>query len=176
MHTDRLARLMGRPVEVEALPFTARYPRRMLWWEVGKSGAGVAFCGGFIVAVNPAQAVAWILGAVGLMFGLYLVQQARRFPVRLRVHDQGITPGEDGADTLRWEAVRRFRLKFYPHGRRAESGTLVLIMADGGTRKLKVDSSLDAFPSVLAHAAEAAREHEVTLDETTEANLAQLGL
>lgn len=176
MHTERLARLINRPVEVEDLPFTARYPRRMLWWEVGKAGAGVATCGGFILAVNPAAVVAWVLGAVGLMFGLYLVQQARRFPLELKVHDQGITRSDNGSDTLRWDAVRRFRLKFYPHGRQMEAGTLVLHLSDGGERRLKVDSSLDAFPSLLAHAAEAVREHGVELDGTTEANLAQLGL
>ena len=54
-------------------------------------------------------------------------------------------------------------------------GTLVLVLHDG-TGKLKVDSTLDHFPTLLSRAARAARERNLELRPTTEANLDQLGL
>jgi hypothetical protein len=76
---------------------------------------------------------------------------------------------------LRWGELENFRLNYYPNGRKASTGTLVVILQAGDGR-VKVDSGLDHFPTLLCRAAQAARERELDLHPTTEANLNQLGL
>lgn len=176
METHQLAKLIGRPVEVAPLPVTGRYPQDVVTWEIVKGAAGIAVCLGIVVFLQPVTWIAWPLVIIAAMFVAYLVQQAGRMPLRFMMDDAGVTRVAGGRrEPFRWNELKELRLNYYPHGRKAAMGMLVLVLRNG-QRKLKVDSSLDHFPTLLSHAAQAARERELELHPTTRANLSQLGL
>lgn len=176
METHNLSKLIGRSAELAPIPLTGRYPQRLLNREVVKSGLGLALTLGVVVLLNPSAWVSVPLLVVAALFALYLIQQAARYPLRFTVDDAGVTRVR-GAErkAFRWSELKQFRLNYYPNGRKASMGTLVLVLHDGAG-KLKVDSTLDHFPTLLSRAAQAARERNLELRPTTEANLDQLGL
>jgi hypothetical protein len=176
VRTDQLAKLLGRPVELASVPFSGRYPQGVLTWEIAKGCAGLAICLGIVVLLQPTPWIAWPLLVVAALFGAYLTQQARRVPLRFAVDDVGVTRIRGGQRThWRWNELDEVRLNYYPNGRKASMGMLVLVLRNGKGR-LKVDSSLDHFPALLSRAAQAARERNLALHPTTQANLDQLGL
>lgn len=176
VRTDQLSRLIGRPAEVAPIPVTGRYPQEMLTWEIVKGAIGAAVCAGIVVALTPSPWIGVPLLVIAGLFGAYLLQQVRRLPLRFAVDDTGVTQVNGGRrQPFRWNELRDFRLNYYPNGRKASMGMLVLVLRNG-QGKLKVDSSLDHFPTLLSRAAQAARERDLELHPTTQANLAQLDL
>lgn len=176
MQLGLMAKLIGRPAELKALPVTLRYPPAVLRWELGKASVGALVCFGIILGLQPAIWVAVPVAAVGTLFALYGVQQWRRSGVHYEVDQQAATlvRGTERR-TIPWGQLDGFRLHFYAFGRKAQEGTLEVRLS-AGERKLKVDSATDHFPTLLVQAAGIARERDLKLDPTTQANLDQLGL
>lgn len=175
MYTDKLSTILGEPVLIEPLPLTLRYAPARLRNEALKAAVGAALCLAVLLALRPAAVIAWPVGMVGVLFPAYLVQQVRRRALIVELDAAGLSRKAGGATRrLEWSALDRFKLQFYPHRRRSLQGTLVLTL--GGGFRVKVDSGLAHFPTLLLHAAAAARERALTVDSTTSANLAQLGL
>ncbi len=189
MRTDNLTKLIGQPVEVASLPVTGSYPRDMLTREVVKGGAGIVICLGIVLLLNPSTWLAVPLTGIAGLFGLYVWQQARRYSLRLEMGEAGVirVRGENRT-AFHWSDLRDFRLNYYAHGRKSSQGTLVIVLKCGSNAssskpvktvkpvKLKVDSSLDHFPTLLLHAAGAARKSGLELHPTTAANLEQFDL
>jgi len=176
MQLGLMAKLIGRPVEVKALPVTLRYSPNALRWEAGKSALGAAICAVIIAGLQPSIWVAVPVGVVGALFALYGAQQLRRGGVTYQVDEKAATRIQGARRiTIPWERLESFRLHFYAFGRKAREGTLEVRLAAGG-QKIKVDSSADHFATLLYHAARICRERDLTLDPTTIANLDQLGL
>ena len=179
MDTTELGKLIGRDVEIAPLPVEAAYPRPMLHWEVAKAALGVVCCLAILIGLQPSPWVAWPIGGVALMFGYYLRQQAGRYAFRIRVDETGASVMRGGRRLeFPWERLKDFRLEFYPNGRKAQSGSLVVKLFRD-TERLRVDSTLDHFPTFLIRAASAARaaqEGGLTLHPTTVVNLDKLGL
>ncbi len=176
MRTDQLAKLLGRSIELAPLPVTGRYPQDVLKWEIGKGTAGIVLCVGLVIALRPTPWIGVPLLAIAGLFGAYLTQQLLRLPLRFALDDSGVTQVKGSQRTaFRWTELQDFRLNYYPNGRKATMGMLVLVLHNGSAR-LKVDSTLDHFPTLLSRAAQAARERELELHPTTVANLAQLEL
>jgi hypothetical protein len=176
MQLGLMAKLIGRPVEVKALPVTLRYAPQNLRWEVGKSAVGAAVCFGIVFGLGPSIWVAAPIGVVGALFALYGLQQLRRGGVTYEVDETSVTRVQGARRvSIPWERLESFRFHFYAFGRKAQEGTLEVRLA-GGSQKIKVDSSADHFPTLLVHAALVSRHRNLTLDPTTIANLDQLGL
>lgn len=189
VRTDNLSKLTGQPAEVASLPVTGSYPRNVLTREVVKGGVGIAICLGIVLLLNPSTWLAVPLTGIAGLFGLYVWQQARRFSLRLEMDETGVirVRGENRT-AFHWSDLRDFRLNFYAHGRKSSQGTLVIVLKCGSNAspgkpgktvkpaKLKVDSSLDHFPTLLLNAAGAARKSSLELHPTTLANLDQFEL
>jgi hypothetical protein len=176
MQLGLMAKLIGRPVEVKALPVTLRYAPDVLRWEAIKSAIGALICGGIVVGLDPSVWMAVPVGIVGAMFAFYGVQQLRRGGVTVEVDEDAATRIHGvRRTTIPWEKLETFRLHFYAFGRKAQEGTLEVRLGAGGD-KIKVDSTIDHFPTLLVHASRVARAQNLRLDPTTVANLDQLGL
>ena len=184
-YIEKLSTVLGRAAEIAPLPVTLRYPSAGLRREGIKGCLGAAACFGTLTGFAPAPLIAWPLGLIGALFVLYVGQQWRRRAVRLALDERGLTPAPSGRPgeatggtqrrSIAWRELERFRLNFYPHGRRSAHGTLVLHLRAGRTR-LKLDSTLQDFPTLLFHAAAAARDRGLEPDASSQANLEQLGL
>ncbi|MEE8436475.1 MAG: hypothetical protein V3S64_16940 [bacterium] len=179
MNNDQLGKLIGRDVEIVPLPVEAAYPRNILHWEVAKAALGITSCLAIIIGLQPSPWLAWPIGGVALVFGYYLWQQAGRYALRIRVDETGASVMRGGRRLeFPWERLKDFRLEFYPNGRKAQSGSLVVKLYRD-TERLRVDSTLDHFPTLLTYAARAARtaqEKGLALHPTTVDNLKKLGL
>ena len=184
MRIDQLTKLTGRPVEDAPLPLTAAYPRAGVHVEVGKAVAGIVCCVAFVAGVQPSPWLGVPVLGMALAFGAYLWQQTGRYSFRLRVDENGVARTQRGRSfTLPWASLSDFRLNYYPNGRKARTGTLVVVLwgggrtgAGGGRHRIKADSALDHFPALLSRAARAAHERELVLHPTTVANLEKLEL
>jgi hypothetical protein len=172
---DKLTTILGRDAVIEPLPLTLRYAPGTLRAEAIKAALGAALCVAALLVLSPAPLIAWPIAAVGLLFVAYLAQQWRRSRLRLELDSAGLTRTAGVASKrLDWNTLRAFKLQFYPNRRRSLQGMLVMTLR-GGFR-VKLDSALEHFPTLLRHAAAAARERSLTLDPTTAANLSELGL
>lgn len=176
MNLGLISRLTGRPAELKALPVTLGYPRGFLGREAAKGAAGALLLAALLLALKPSPYVAWPLGVVAALFALYGAQQWRRRGLRWMVTEHGAALVSGGRRVdIAWNELERLRLHFHGFGRNAAEGTLTLRLS-AGRRRIPADSSLEHFPTLLAQAAQVARERGLELDPTTEANLEQLGL
>jgi len=177
VNIEQLAKLIDRPgITVDPLPVTGRYPESKVTREIVKGALGLALSLGLVVGLGPGPWIAVPVLGVAVLFGLYLWQQVRRFSLRIQVDDTGVTLVKgDRREAFRWGDLKDFRLNYYANGRKATTGTLVVVLkAPPGRAKL--DSTLDHFPSLLQRAAQAAQAQALNLHPTTQANLEQLGL
>ena len=176
MLTENLTRLLGRPTEVLPVPLQPAYPRAVVIKEGIKAFLGTVAIFAIVIFLKPTPYIGWPLTAVGLLFFSYLYQQLSRYFLRLHVDDTGLIQELAGMrKAIRWTGLTDLRLNFYPQTKGANQGTLVLILKEG-KRRIKVDSTLDHFPTVLSKASAAAREREIFLHPTTAENLGHLGL
>ncbi len=167
---------MGRPAELAPVPLALAYPERSLMIEAAKGLTGTLGCLAVVFFLAPTPYLGWPIGLVGLLFLMYFLQQASRFYLRLRVDDIGILYDLGYRNkAIRWSELEDLKLHFYPQSKGARQGMLVLILKDG-KRRIKLDSSVDHFPTLLARAVEAAREKNLELHPTTVENLQYLGL
>jgi hypothetical protein len=174
---ENLTRLLGRPVEVVPMPVIMAYPGGVLLREGIKGMGGAAVCFVILVFLNPTPWLGWPIGVVGLLFFAYFGQQVSRHFMRLRVDESGLTLELLGGfrKIIRWSELSQLRLHFYPQAKGSGKGMLVLTLWCGKVR-VKLDSSLDHFPTLLARAAQAARQRELELHPTTAENFSQLDL
>ena len=176
MNIEKLSRLQGRPAQVVALPVAARYEKSAIVQELVKSGVGAAFCLMILLTLNPSPYLGWPFAGIGLLFLAYFFNQARMIRLRLHISETAVEIiSGNQRQVLCWEDMTLFQLNYYPHGRKAESGNLVLTLEGGGVR-LKVESTLDHFPTLLQAASRKARERELEMTPPTVSNLEQLGL
>jgi hypothetical protein len=171
-----MAKLIGKPVEVKALPVILRYSPTVLRWEAGKSAVGGGVCFAIVLGLQPSLWVGVPVAVVGGLFALYGLQQWRRGSLHYEVDQQAATRVQGShRESIPWGQLDGFRLHFYAFGRKAREGTLEVRLS-AGDRRFKVDSAIDHFPTLLVQAAGIARERVLPLDPTTQANLEQLGL
>jgi hypothetical protein len=176
MQLGLMAKLIGKPVEVKALPVTLSYAPSLLRWEAGKSAAGAGVCFAIVLGLQPSLWVGVPVAVVGGLFVLYGLQQWRRGGLHYEVDQQAATfVRGTRRESIPWGQMDGFRLHFYAFGRKAREGTLEVRLS-AGRRRFKVDSAIDHFPTLLVQAAGIARERGLPLDPTTQANLDQLGL
>lgn len=176
MLIENLTRLMGRPAELVDLPVDLAYSDSMLVKECLKGFAGAAASAAIIIFLEPTPYLGWPIAVIGLFFFMYFGQQLSRRYLSLRLDETGLIHELPGfRKAIRWSELSDLRLNFYPSSKGASKGTLVLILKNSGSQ-IKLDSSLDHFPTVLSRAAKAARDSGITLNPTTAENFGSLGL
>jgi len=174
---EKLTRLIGRTAELAPVPVAMNYPEGMLIREGIKGLAGTMACFAIVIFLHPTPWLGWPIGFVGVLFLAYLWQQISRHFMQLRVDESGINQELVGGirKIIRWTELKQLRLHFYPQTKGSGSGTLVLTLW-GPKQRIKLDSTLDHFPTLLARAAQAARDRKLELHPTTAENLAHLEL
>src|SRR5574341_455655 len=117
MQLGLMAKLIGRPVEVKALPLTGRYAPATLRWEAGKGIAGAAGALAVLLGLDPAVWIAAPLAVLCALLALYGWQQVRRFGVRYEMTRKAATRIQGRRrETIAWGELEGFRLHFYGFG------------------------------------------------------------
>ena len=150
-----------------------RYTVAALTPDYVRAGAGIALTAGPLVVVNPAPIPAYLLGALAILFALFAARTAIRQRTTIRLSRTGIRAlGPFGA-AIEWAELSKVELRYFSTRRDRAKGWMQLRLR-AGRRRLRLDSSVDAFESIAARATEEARARGVGLDESTRANLAAI--
>ncbi|MBI4083841.1 MAG: hypothetical protein HY423_14650 [Candidatus Lambdaproteobacteria bacterium] len=170
---DRYTLLTLRPASASPLPVLLTHsPHEWLLTrhqaELGALMAAAMALLGFLAPV-----MLWGAAAVAALLPVRLLIARRRLRARYRADGAGIL--REGGATLPWAQLSSLRLRFHPHRRGLPHGEFVLRLGRTGAALL-LDSTMAAFPVVLARAAEEARGRDLPLDAATIINLRVLGL
>lgn len=150
-------------------------PAAALWGDYLRAGIGIALTGAPLILIEPLPIFTAILAGLCALFAWFFWRTARLQRTVVALRPASITREVPGHAAIGLDALQRFELRFYGPRKRPEAGWMQLLIADGATT-LRLDSQLDGFADIAAHAYEAARARGLTLDPTTEDNLTVLGL
>lgn len=156
-----------------------RYPTRVLAGDYARAGAGMAVILAPLLFVTPGPGMITILGGLAMLFFLFGLHTWRRHLTRVEVTEEGITTQASARPAPRvsipWHGLSGLKLGFYSTQRSREQGWLQLSLI-AGDAKLRIDSTIEDFDTVVRRAADAARANGVALEPATISNLDAFGL
>jgi hypothetical protein len=152
-----------------------RYGGNALVGDFGRSGAGLALTAPPLLFIDVHPVVGAVLGAMALLFAVFLVRTIERRATAVRVDDDGVSVTGFRTRRIRWADVTGLDLAYYSTRRDRTNGWMQLTLRGPGGR-LKVESTLDGFDGLVERAAAAAQARGLVLSETAMENLGALGV
>jgi hypothetical protein len=169
------------------------YPVSVLSADYLRVAVGLALTLGPLLLLDLATPIAWLLGILAVLFGWFGLRTGLRQLSAVELSPQGIALRGPFGRTLAWDELAHMKLAYYaPRSRgsarrrdrqheRAERhegprGWLQLTLQGTRGRPIRVESTLVGFDQVLRWAMAAVARQQLSLDPTTAANLAALGL
>ena len=150
-----------------------RYPIRSLVEDYFRGGAGIVF---LAIALVPMH---WVLHLIfGLVAVLLLslgVRTLLRGRSRIVLDEHGIAVAGPLAKRLAWTALDGLKLRYFSTRRDRKRGWMELTLTAAGT-KLAIESQIEGFEAIVRRAAMAAKARGLTVDPSTEGNLAALDM
>ena len=143
--------------------------------DYARAAAGLSLTALPLLLFDTAAPVAWVLGTLAVLFGLFALRTTRHHVTRIERDALGLTVHDFRPSRLDWHDLKRLRLAFYAPRRRREQGWMQLTLAAGPT-VLRLDSSLSGFDDLVRAASQAALDRRLELDEPTVANLGEFGV
>ena len=153
-----------------------RYPASTLWPDYLRVAFGLAATAGPLVALDLARAVAVVLSGLALLFAWFGMRTALRQLSWIELSATDVALCGPLRRRLPWQRLQRLQLAYYAPRRARRDGWLQLTLRGPDGPAIRVDSNLTGFDELLRQAAGVAARNGLSLDSTTEANLAALGL
>jgi len=156
-----------------------RYPLNWVLADYARGGAGLALTGLPLLLIGPAPVFAVILAALALAFLVFLIRTVIRHRTVFRQDEDGVAAigplsGSSGR-RVTWKALSRVGLRYYSTQRNRENGWLQLTLQSRDGTVLRMESPLENFAAIVNRAVAAAQTANLTLDETTIANMRAAG-
>jgi hypothetical protein len=163
-----------------------RYDPQSTRADLRRAAIGVILTAGPIPFVAGSGTVAtMVLGLLAVLFLAFGLRTVLRGMTLVHVTEHGLSSDPSGGRgwdlpgltprTIAWRDIRKVGLRFFSLKRDRSEGWMELSLGDGG-RSLRLDSTLDGFKDIVARAADSARANGLTLSDSTQANLASLGI
>ncbi len=157
-----------------------RYEFRALRGDYLRAGAGLALSAGALWASKFSGLTAWLFAPAGAVFVLFALRTLLRNATIYELTDQGLARSYalgfgEAARVLEWKGLERFTLRFFPAKRDRSDGWMELTLV-GKRARMRLDSTLGGFNAVIRAAARAAAARRIALSDTTQSNLAALGI
>ena len=111
-----------------------RYLPQKLLPDYLRAAAGLAICAGLCALAPNVAAVLVIFGALGLLFGLFMLQTVQKQMLMLKVTEDGIGKGTDSAHAKAWRELQALRLRYYALRRNKPGGWMALRLDFPGQR------------------------------------------
>jgi hypothetical protein len=153
-----------------------RYSTQSLVSDYLRVALGLAATVGPLLGLDLARGVAIGLSGLGALFAWFGVRTVLRQLSWIELSADEVAQCGPIRRRVAWRQLRRLELAYYAPRRGRKDGWLQLTLRGRGRPAIGVDSTLEGFEEVLRAAVGSARRNELTLDSTTEANLAALGL
>jgi len=152
-----------------------RYPRNVLSADYVRAAVGLAFTAGPVLTLQPAPAVAAILGSLAALFAAFALRTGLRHFTVIEVTPDAIAARGPLPCRLPWREITRLRLDYFSTRRQREQGWMQLKVS-GGFRRIRVDSTIDGFEELANVVAGIARENGIPMADTAVANFRALGI
>ena len=152
-----------------------RYSGRALAGDYLRAGSGLAITAGPVLLLDPAPAVAAILGALALLFGAFALRTGLRHLTVIEATADGIVARGPVSCRIPWRGVTRLRLDYFSTRRETQRGWMQLKIS-GRYRRICIDSTIDGFEQLAATVAGTARKYAIPLTDTAVANFGALGI
>ena len=148
-----------------------RYPKRALIEDYARGAAGLVF---LVIALVPMH---WVLhlvfGLVAVLLLSFGVRTFLRGQSRIVLDENGIAVIGPRSKRLAWAALDGLKLRYFSTRRDRKRGWMELTLSGAGTR-LAIESQIEGFETIVRQAATAAKARDLTVDPSTEGNLAAL--
>jgi hypothetical protein len=151
------------------------YSGKVLAGDYLRAGSGLIITAGPVLLLNPAPAVAVILGVLSLLFAAFALRTGLRHLTVIEITADGIASRGPISCQIRWREVTRLRLDYFSARRQAQRGWMQLKIS-GRYRRIRIDSTIGDFEQLAAAVATTAREHAIPLTDTAAANFNALGV
>ena len=157
-----------------------RYERRALYGDFARAGIGLALCLGAVAVAGGSGFTAWLFGVCAVIFLLFGLRTLLRSVTNYELTDMGLTrfyaTGFGRSErVLAWQELKKLRLRFFPAKRDRSQGWMEMSLTGEGAR-MRLDSTLGDFDSIVRAAVGAATRRRLALSESTLSNLAALGI
>lgn len=170
---------------------THHYPIGTLSSDYLRVAVGLALTLGPLLLLDLATPIAWLLSILAVLFVWFGWRTVLRQLSAVEVGTEEIAIRGPHGGALAWDELARMKLAYYAprswsSARRRDrqheprddrqQGWLQLTLQGTSGRPIRIESTLEGFDQVLRRALAAVAHRELTLDPTTTANLAALGL
>lgn len=157
-----------------------RYERRALYGDFARAGIGAAICLGAVAVAGRGGFTVWLFGVCAVIFLLFGLRTLLRSVTNYELTDTGLTrfyaTGFGRSErVLAWQGLTKLKLRFFPAKRDRSQGWMEMSLTGEGAR-LRLDSTLGDFDSIVRAAVGAATRRRLALSESTLSNLAALGI
>lgn len=152
------------------------YPIATLYPDYARVAVGMVATLGPLLALDVAPGIAVVLWALALLFVWFGVRTVLRQASWIELSPETIAVRGPLDRCLAWRQLDKLELAYFAPRRARKDGWLQLTLRGAGSRPIRVDSTLDGFDRILRRAVGVAGTRAVSLDPTTHANLAALGL
>jgi hypothetical protein len=153
-----------------------RYPLAALYADYLRAAFGLALTVGPLLLLDVAQAMAALLGVLGLLFAWFGMRTVVRHLSRVELSGNAIALCGPVTRRLAWNDLEHIKLAYYAPRRSREGGWMQLTLRGSEGCAIRLDSTLAGFDRVLGEASRAAIAKALSMDAATRANLAALGL
>jgi hypothetical protein len=151
------------------------YPAAALTADYARAAIGFALTGIFMVAADLSSPIMYILLPLALLFLVYGLRTALRQRVRVTVDGDGIAVSGLFGRHIPWSALRAVDLRYYSTKRDKSNGWMELRLT-GPDGRIRLESTLNGFDTVVRRVAAAARYEGVALSPTSRTNMAAMGI
>ena len=172
---------------------THHYPIGTLYSDYLRVAVGLALTVGPLLFLDLAAVIWWLLSILAILFAWFGLRTVLRQRSSVELGSDGVAIRGPLGGGVAWEDLARVKLAYYaprswstsrrrdPKPEREERddrqrGWLQLTLQATTGRPIRIESTLDGFDQVLRRTLAAATKKQLTLDPTTMANLAALGL
>lgn len=152
-----------------------RYPSRAVFSECACAALGLLFALGPFAVAPPLAPVAGVLAALAALFAAFGARALLRHRTCLHLSARGLTVDGPLPRHLPWARLTRCSLGYYST-RRDRRGGWMQLKLEAQARRLRIDSRIEGFETIVRRAADAARARGLAFDPATVENLRALGI
>lgn len=136
---------------------------------------GSAIAGAVLLFTGLSSAMLWIAGPLCGLFVAFGVVTALRQATRIEVSSTGIRAVGPLSREILWEDLSRVDLRYYSTKRDRSDGWMQLKVG-GGSRPIRIESTIEDFEQVVRAVAREAAARGVRLSESSAANIEALAM